>query len=255
MCEVWQNLWLNASVTEREIGQSSRMGSSSDFGMSQIGDALKEACESDPPSSHASVPQLSRDSLELIMRKVDPGVPPPSELGVDEQKILAHKAELDHSTLFAGIHARAVCREWRSAYDTTHIHLFMLNSGVAGRFPLPPCDSFRRWQLHEKAARLLFVHESEGNGVNRHIVLRHPKNETDRKAAVARPAPKPKRRQDRVSPHHNYWDDELSSQDETNPECFKCGYHTWRDFCPECGRPMDPEYWYAMERWSHRGYR
>jgi hypothetical protein len=94
---------------------------------------------------------VSSDALELIMRKV------------------------------AGFHARAVCREWRIAYDATHIHLFMRYSGS---FPLPPCNSGERWRLHEKARRLLFVHETTGTGEGCHVVLRHPKNEADRRAAI-----------------------------------------------------------------------
>lgn len=137
------------------------------------------------PTAEAPAAAAPTTTASISVASCEPLCPREVQLSRDELEHVLH--HLDHETDRApGVHARAACREWRSAYDATHDHLFVI--GMAGRFHLPPFDcSFERYKLHEKAARLVFVHESEGEGEQRHLVLKHPRSEADRQAARARP--------------------------------------------------------------------
>ena len=39
------------------------------------------------------------------------------------------------------------------------------------------------------------------------------------------------------------WEDECEDDDDDVRECIKCGYKNTREWCPSCGRPMDPDMW------------
>jgi hypothetical protein len=131
-------------------------------------------------------------------------------------------------------HTRAVCREWRAAYDQAHPrHLFATSQRVV---LLPPCSSYVRHQQHAKATRLGFRHVGVGAGARRRVALGHPSGPVRLALVLAsgrvavhfgEPPPRKKKK----------W--YLSREaDEDGPyECIKCGCRTWCDWCPECGRP------------------
>lgn len=109
---------------------------------------------------------------------------------------------------------------------------------------LPALNSYARLQFHEKAERLGFRHDSTGVGDKRHVVLWHSTGcvhislsvylgrihlgiGVGKKSFGVKQIKRKKKKTYRV----------LEEAEEGAPECMKCGFRTWNDFCPDCGRP------------------
>jgi hypothetical protein len=131
---------------------------------------------------------------------------------------------------------RAVCAGWRALVDDAHPFR------GAGPWELPAGSSRARFEQHARAERLGFRHESAG--VPRRVVLWHPTGCVRTALRVVGGAVSltllPVRRAWRgarraARPRRAARDCEEA--EEGAPECIKCGFRTWRDYCPDCGRP------------------
>tara|TARA_B110000858_G_scaffold168180_1_gene196544 strand:- start:260 stop:682 length:423 start_codon:yes stop_codon:yes gene_type:complete len=135
---------------------------------------------------------------------------------------------------------RLVCKEWRTALDVNFKHIFSTRS-----YPvhLPIANNKDRLFQHKKAKRLGFRHDSAGQGEKRHVTLWHPSGlccltlsikegviaTTVQHVATLNRSHKKKKKKSSYR--------EPEEAEEGAPECIKCGFRTWRDSCPLCGRP------------------
>ena len=139
--------------------------------------------------------------------------------------------------------SRSICKDWMTIHDREYPHLF---STRASSWKLNPGSRKIRHEQHKKAEALGFWHMSEGNGKNRHVVLLHPCDPVSAAVSVKdnmvslflhtthAPYHIPKQKKRRKSYHYEFPEEE----DDGSPECMKCGFRTWKDVCPDCGRPV-----------------
>ena len=136
---------------------------------------------------------------------------------------------------------RIVNNEWRNVFDDNNKHLF---SSRVYPVHLPIASDRDRVFQHKKAKKLGFRHDSVGHGKFRHLTLWHPTGacclrmsiasgnvsvSIQHVAALNRSYVKKKKKKP------VYYEPEEAEYGA--PECIKCGFRTWRDYCPLCGRP------------------
>lgn len=155
-----------------------------------------------------------------------------------------------HQVILTGapMSSRIVCKAWKTIYDIVNKHTF------SDKFPvhLPVSNSYTRLKFHQKAERLGFCHDSSGQDNARHVIIWHPSGAVHISLGI---------RVGKVNMHigkapiigGQHWKSAYHCRtkkkkkstyrileeeaEEGAPECIKCGFRTWNDFCPDCGRP------------------